>query len=101
MCNTFNQLETAMKLKSWRGMRTKWAFKRQILKNVSAGLAIAFFLLLGITLKNTEIISSVAASEARSRAKIEEVFVSCMNNGAAFINDELHLCRPVNTWVKK
>jgi hypothetical protein len=90
-----------MKLKSFRGMRTRYGLKRQILKNVSAGLAIAFFLLLGITLKNTEIISSVAASEARSRVKIEEVFVSCMNHGAAFINEELYLCRPVNTGVKK
>ncbi len=90
-----------MKLKSLRGMRTRYGFKRQILKNVSAGLAVAFFLVLGITIKNTEIISSVAASEAQAKSKIEEVLVSCMNHGAAFINDEMHLCRPVNTWVKK
>jgi hypothetical protein len=82
-------------------MRTRWAFKRQILKNTSAAVAIAFVLVLGVTIKNTEIISSVAASEAKARMKIEEVFISCLNHGAAYINNELHLCRPANVWIEK
>lgn len=64
--------------------------------------AIWIGILLGsLLIWNTSVLSETVQKEASMRDSIEQVILSCLNHGGAFINGELHLCKPANTWVKK
>lgn len=88
-----------------RGMRTRHShinsLNRHFWRSVKSAAVIIVSLLLGLFAWNTSVLSETVVAEAETRDKIEQVVMSCLQHGAAFINSELHLCRPANTWVKK
>jgi hypothetical protein len=50
---------------------------------------------------NTTALSSSIYAEYEERNKVEQWVMSCMKHGAAYINNELHLCKPANVWIEK
>ena len=45
--------------------------------------------------------AEVARTEMSTTEKVEKFVTSCLNHGAAYINGELHLCKPANVWIKR
>lgn len=85
---------------SIQGMRTKQAFHRDI-RRMSWEAMILVFLLVGLFF----VIKSFDADQElgmwiKKVEHHENIWLSCLNNGAVSINNELHLCRPANTWIK-
>lgn len=88
-----------------QGMHTKHGHINTLNKHfwgsVKSAAALVSLLLIGLFAWNTTVLSDTVVKEAEMRDNIEQVILSCLNHGGAFINGELHLCRPANTWVKK
>lgn len=90
-----------MQLTDKRGMRTHWQLNKEFWRSVKASAVLVATLLIGLFAWNTTVLSETVVKEAEMRDSIEQVILSCLNHGGAYLNGELHLCRPANTWVKK
>ena len=90
-----------MQLTDKRGMRTQWQLNKEFWRSVKASAVLVATLLIGLFAWNTSVLSETISKEAEMRDNIEQVILSCLNHGGAYLNGELHLCRPANTWVKK
>lgn len=88
-----------------QGMRTAHEYSmtrnRYFWGSVKTALLWVGILLGSLLIWNTSVLSETVQKEATLRDNIEQVILSCLNHGGAFINGELHLCKPANTWVRK
>lgn len=84
-----------------RGMCTRHDVLTNIVKMLKEGV-ILLSLILGVLLVwNTSILSENIVREATLVERLEETWLSCLNNGAVYIGGELHICNAVNTGLGK
>lgn len=84
-----------------RGMRTQHTLNEHFWSSVRSAAIIIATLLGGLALWNTSVLSEVAYTAHEQQNKIEHWVISCLQHGAAYINSELHLCKPANVWIEK
>lgn len=83
-----------------RGLRTNHDQNKRFIQTVKDGLTLILilFLLLFVISWNQE--RDLADKRLAEREHYERVIISRLEHGGAFINGELHLCRPANTGIK-
>lgn len=88
-----------------RGMKTGHTAKQEwfalFWKSAKAGAALIAALLISLLIWNTNALSEQIYDEYSQRDKAEQLIISCLRHGAAYFNNELHLCRPANVWIEK
>lgn len=88
-----------------RGMKTGHTAKQEwfglFWKSAKAGAALVAALLISLLIWNTNALSEQIHEEYSQRDKAEQIIISCLRHGAAYFNNELHLCRPANVWIEK
>jgi len=88
-----------------RGMRTKHDYINDLTRNfwgsVKSAAIIVTLLLGGLFVLNTEVLSESVVREATLKERLEETWVSCLTHGGMWINNSMHLCRPVDTRLPK
>lgn len=84
-----------------RGMQTHFTINKQFWASVRAAGQIIALILIALLLWNTSTLSASVYEEYKQRNEAEQVIISCLRHGAAYFNNELHLCRPANVWIEK
>lgn len=84
-----------------QGMRTNYTINKHFWKSVRAAAQLIVMALIGLLIWNTTALSQAIYEEYSQRDKAEQVIISCLRHGAAYFNNELHLCRPANVWIEK
>lgn len=82
-------------------MRTQHTVNKHFWGSVRSAAIIVATLLGGLSLWNTSVLSDTTHAVYRQQDKIERVVISCLQHGAAYFDNTLHLCKPVNTWIEK
>lgn len=84
-----------------QGMRTNHTINKHFWKSVRAAAQLIVMALIGLLIWNTTALSQAIYEEYSQRDKAEQIIISCLQHGAAYFNNELHLCRPANVWIEK
>lgn len=88
-------------LTSIRGMRTRHDVLTSIVKTLKEGVLLLILILGTLLVWNTSVLSESIVREATVVERLEETWLSCLNNGAVYIGGELHICKAVNTGLGK
>jgi hypothetical protein len=91
-----------------QNLRRAWDFAGMTEWCVNVGLSIILFLA-AIILVQYVADKAIAAddaehkakSESRKVAKLEETWLSCLNNKGLWINDRLHICSVADTHIRQ
>ena len=88
-----------------RGLRTKQTHRKDITAAFASSIRSAGYIigtcLLALLVWNTSVLSETIQREATLVERLEETWLSCLNNGAVYIGGELHICKAVNTGLGK
>lgn len=84
-----------------RGMRTRHDVLTSIVKTLKEGVLLLILILGTLLVWNTSVLSESIVREATAVERLEETWLSCLNNGAVYIGGELHICKAVNTGLGK
>lgn len=84
-----------------RGMRTKHTINSQFWASARVAGRLVALALVALILWNTSALSEQLHEEYKQRNDAEQLIMSCLRHGAAYFNNELHLCKPANVWIEK
>jgi hypothetical protein len=82
-------------------MRTRHDVLTSIVKTLKEGVLLLILILGTLLVWNTSVLSESIVREATVVERLEETWLSCLNNGAVYIGGELHICKAVNTGLGK